>query len=507
MTSEWLWCAFDLLVVHHRSAERWISVMPPKSKKTKQKEQAKQSKEPLVAATPELESVRQAHAQQQHVQLSPEAITPRPSAIRRLLPSQESDMQSDAHASEIWSMVFNVLHSAAFVVYLLAGQVHSRMQAHSALLWGSTIVVIILLQPLIFRRAIHQFKLQLQELPTEDGINTLRTQVSQLDLALHKQHANLRQIQQHVSDIDRQGAKEEQPLSSTHLHRALSLLSRGFHCPNLDDWVASAKQEAHSMPHSASVYCFAMGVPQWIRTAMARSKDPPPGFAGVVGEPVILQTLELPGQSQLNAQATCLPLAPAANASGLDTPDKNSRRKKACAQQRLGVVDSSPQYDSSLWRFVKARAWRWRRAPVLRLLSQAVFGMEDNHNRDRCIALSFQGQSAPWFTFILPQHAQMKAICFKHGLAGSTISAVREITIEARSSGSNSTGAWSKIAGGTMAKPQPDGQQSCMILAQVPSSIADTEYRVRAVQLHGQSRYWCIYNAPILIEMDTLSTL
>lgn len=64
--------------------------MPARTKKPKQKDAVKPKEVPSVAATPTLQQPPQEPdvPLQQHVHLSPAAVTPRPSVIRRLLPPQ-----------------------------------------------------------------------------------------------------------------------------------------------------------------------------------------------------------------------------------------------------------------------------------------------------------------------------------------------------------------------------------------------------------------------------------
>lgn len=65
--------------------------MPPRTKKPKQKDAAKQKEVSHDVETPTLQQPRQEPVVplQQHVHLSPAEVTPRPSVIRRLLPPQE----------------------------------------------------------------------------------------------------------------------------------------------------------------------------------------------------------------------------------------------------------------------------------------------------------------------------------------------------------------------------------------------------------------------------------
>lgn len=95
---------------------------------------------------------------------------------------QDPEESDDARFKEYFRTVCNVIHSAMFVVQLLAGQFHARLQANSGLLWSLTIVTVILVQPLIIRGVVHQFKSEMQQVPPEDGISLLQTQIKELDL-------------------------------------------------------------------------------------------------------------------------------------------------------------------------------------------------------------------------------------------------------------------------------------------------------------------------------------
>lgn len=86
-------------------------------------------------------------------------------------------------------------------------------------------------------------------------------------------------------------------------------------------------------------------------------------------------------------------------------------------------------------------------------------------------------------------------------------SSVKEIAVEARRTGADHTEHWFKVTSGSLAEPQQTGEQSCVVMPQLPASDRDVEFRLRAVQLHGHSRYWCIYNARVLVEVNTLLTM
>lgn len=82
----------------------------------------------------------------------------------------------------------NIINSACFVAQLVAAQCQSNLQAHSGLLWGLTVVSIILAQPLIINRAIQRYTAVVHHTPREDGISSLEMHIKQLDLYAHLDH-------------------------------------------------------------------------------------------------------------------------------------------------------------------------------------------------------------------------------------------------------------------------------------------------------------------------------
>lgn len=79
-----------------------------------------------------------------------------------------------------------------------------------------------------------------------------------------------------------------------------------------------------------------------------------------------------------------------------------------------------------------------------------------------------------------------------------TCSAAKEILVEAQDQGAAESTVWRKVASGTLAPPQGNGEQSCVVMAATAATNADVEYRVRATQAHGKTDYWCIYSISVL---------
>ena len=94
---------------------------------------------------------------------------------------QDTEGDNDAPFREAIGTVLNIMHSAAYVVCLLAGKMHTRIQALSGLLWGLTIVAI-LVQQFLMRTMVHKLKSEVQEVPLEGGISSLQAHIKQLDL-------------------------------------------------------------------------------------------------------------------------------------------------------------------------------------------------------------------------------------------------------------------------------------------------------------------------------------
>lgn len=61
------------------------------------------------------------------------------------------------------------------------------------------------------------------------------------------------------------------------------------------------------------------------------------------------------------------------------------------------------------------------------------------------------------------------------------------------------TASWRQVAAGMVADPQMNGEQSCIALPDSLGGGADAEIRVRALHLHGDSRYWCLYSVAVLV--------
>lgn len=76
----------------------------------------------------------------------------------------------------------NVMRSACFVAQLFALQLQSSLKANSSLLWGVTIIAVIIAQPFIIRRAVHEYKAEVKQMARADGVLSLETQIKQLDL-------------------------------------------------------------------------------------------------------------------------------------------------------------------------------------------------------------------------------------------------------------------------------------------------------------------------------------
>ena len=173
--------------------------------------------------------------------------------------------------------------------------------------------------------------------------------------------------------------------STSHLERAVSLLAQGYHCPNLEAWVAGATQATLPSTHADSVYCFAATVPMWVRRAVARTQGSSHAFAGKDGQPVVLQTLHRSGASRSKGLTKCPPAAANSVAPRQTLANhKNHSHDDACGRRHVGVVDSSIQYDSSLWRTVKAALWRFRRDAFLQLLSEVRNRGRKTHDTGLC---------------------------------------------------------------------------------------------------------------------------
>lgn len=170
-------------------------------------------------------------------------------------------------------------------------------------------------------------------------------------------------------DIDRQAAAKEPALSASHLQRAISLLSNGYRCPHLQDWAASSQQQPPSKSRQP-LYCVDPNVPEWVPSSLARSQELVLAVPSGHEEPVILQALQR-GWAPRPASVRSSQAAPTKESvPNLVNPATGGSSAAVHAASQLAVVDASVQYDSSLWRAVKARMWRFRKAPLLEALSE-----------------------------------------------------------------------------------------------------------------------------------------
>lgn len=185
--------------------------------------------------------------------------------------------------------------------------------------------------------------------------------------AIHNQNTDLRKIQQQVVDMDRIAAAQVPTLSASHLQRAISLLSHGYRCPHLEDWAASPQQR--SLTKSGQpLHCFDPTVPEWVPISLARSQNFGSAFLSARSEPVILQALQH-GWTPLSSVNTSQAASTYDSVPELGSPASGNNTAVKAASP-LAVVDASVQYDSSLLRAVKARIWRFRKAPLLAALTE-----------------------------------------------------------------------------------------------------------------------------------------
>lgn len=156
-------------------------------------------------------------------------------------------------------------------------------------------------------------------------------------------------------------------MSASQLQRAFALLSTGYHCPNMQEW-AIASDPGSLSQFKQPMHCFDATVPAWVRVAMARTQNVTWTVNSNDGEPFILRPLQ--GASHMRqAPVTATQHLPQ-QIGGSSTSDRAEADKTTSNDVSLEVVDSSLQYDSSVWRTVKARMWRFRKAAFLNELTE-----------------------------------------------------------------------------------------------------------------------------------------